>query len=422
MAFRTIAGQQDALFMPKKKQTGPARASAPRTPAKAVGEGALMTTRIDPPHQIGAPEPDLPAAVATPLATTDGTLAESVASTVRPATVRREAAQQEALHSSALVVPLALTFEQVQSQAAQLAAHLCKQQSTLDHREAEVNARAAAVESQVRTARLWLVEKLEELAERTAELSAAASARAQPAPSDHAPGSSERDGHAPPADARTTQDGSPDSEPAAMFGTLRFWKQRHWQEEFERWRSAREPAAEGSAAIAGAMQGPIMAGHDRTLDGSSTQAGAAGENERRLAAAERQLATRAAELEGRRRELAAEREALETDREALESEREVFVAERQADLHRLADQRRVMSEKLMRQRARLRRRRDDFDAREMALRQLRADLIRMQHQTLEMRLGAEEQWARLRGKGADGGPARAEPRAFAIDDQREGAA
>jgi hypothetical protein len=420
MAFRTIAGQQDALFMPKKKQTGPPRASAPRTPAKAVGEGALMTTRIDPPHQIGAPEPDLPAPRAMPHAANDGTLA---ASTAQPATVQREAAQQEALHSAALVVPLALTFEQVQSQAAQLAAHLCKQQSTLDHREAEVNARAAAVESQVRTARLWLVEKLDELAERTAELNAAASGRAEPAPSDHAPRGSELDGHAPPAaDAGTSPDGLPDSEPTALFGTLRFWKQLHWQEEFERWCSAREPAPESSAAIAGIAQGPIAAGHDRTLDGSSALAGAAGENERRLAAAERQLATRAAELEGRRRELAAEREALEADREALESEREAFVAERQADLHRLADQRRVMSEKLMRQRARLRRRRDDFDAREMALRQLRADLIRMQHQTLEMRLGAEEQWARLRGKGADGGLSRAEPRAFAGDDQREGAA
>ena len=90
---------------------------------------------------------------------------------------------------------------------------------------------------------------------------------------------------------------------------------------------------------------------------------------------------------------------MEAERDALESEREAFVAERQAERHRLADQRRVMSEKLTRQRARLRRRRDDFDAREMALRQLRADLLRMQQQTLEMRLGAEEQWARMRGKG-----------------------
>jgi hypothetical protein len=36
----------------------------------------------------------------------------------------------------------------------------------------------------------------------------------------------------------------------------------------------------------------------------------------------------------------------------------------------------------------------------------------MQHQTLEMRLGAEEQWARMRGKGpaADVGPSRSDRR------------
>ena len=96
-------------------------------------------------------------------------------------------AQQTASQPPSFGLPLAESFEQMQSQAAQLAAQLRKQQATIDHREAEVNARAAAVESQVRTARLWLLEKLEELAQRKAELSSAAADIAMQSPSDDTP-------------------------------------------------------------------------------------------------------------------------------------------------------------------------------------------------------------------------------------------
>lgn len=380
--------------MSKKKQTGPARASAPLRPARAAGDGALMTTRIDPPHQIGAAEPD---AATEPATTFDIVDAPRPESTAPPGPAWQEAARGQDGQPAADTMPLGLTFEQVQNQAAQLAAQLSKQQASLDHREAEVNARAAAVESQVRTARLWLVEKLDELSQRAAEQGAAGPTAA----------------NEPSADA--AHHGSPAGDATGGFDIPRFWNPLHWQEEFERWRSAREAASEGTA--------DEIASHDREPAPSSGQASAAGESERRLAAAERQLAARSAELEARRRELQEERESLEAERDALESERDAFVAERQAERHRLADQRRQMSEKLMRQRARLRRRRDDFDAREMALRQLRAELLRTQQQTLEMRLGAEEQWARLRGKaGAEAGPARGDRRNPAGDAQREGAA
>jgi hypothetical protein len=351
-----------------------------------MGEGALVTTRIDPPHQIGAAEPEVPAAGATPIAAHSAEVRRAAANV---AAVSPETVQSPAAEPDAAAVPLALTFEQVQGQAAQLAALLGKQQATLDHREAEVNARAAAVENQVRTARLWLVEKLDELAERTAEIHAAAQAGADPAPG-RGQRRVEPDGYVSPARTDAADDAS-EGESAALLGTMRFWKQRHWQEEFERWRSSREPSFDDSSTAAAGKAASVA--NDRALDGVPVQSGATGETGQRLAVAERQLAARAAELEGRRRELAIERD-------ALAAEREAFIAERQADLVRLAEQRRVMSEKLMRQRARLRRRRDDFDARELALRQLRAELLRMQQQTLEMRLGAEEQRVRNRGKGS----------------------
>ena len=68
-------------------------------------------------------------------------------------------------------IPLAATtVEQVRLQAVQLAAHLQRQASTVDHREGELNARLAAMEDQVRAARLWLAEENQELEAHKADL------------------------------------------------------------------------------------------------------------------------------------------------------------------------------------------------------------------------------------------------------------
>src|SRR3990172_6947455 len=53
----------------------------------------------------------------------------------------------------------AVTLEQIRTQATQLASHLQRHQSSLDHRESELNARLAAMENQLRSARLWLGER-----------------------------------------------------------------------------------------------------------------------------------------------------------------------------------------------------------------------------------------------------------------------
>jgi hypothetical protein len=70
-------------------------------------------------------------------------------------------------------------------QAEQIAAHLRLRQDELDHREAELNSLAARLESDARSARLWLNEREAELAARhdeTARLHASLAAR-QPVPS-----------------------------------------------------------------------------------------------------------------------------------------------------------------------------------------------------------------------------------------------
>ena len=66
--------------------------------------------------------------------------------------------------------PAEALTRQVQTQAAQLAAHLQDQQTDLDHRQAAVNARTAAAENQLRGAQIWLQERQQEVADQRARL------------------------------------------------------------------------------------------------------------------------------------------------------------------------------------------------------------------------------------------------------------
>jgi hypothetical protein len=363
--------------MSKRKQLGSPRASAPRAPLEP-GDVVLTTTRIDPPHIItGAPSD---AADDAPRASPKPAIAPAISLPGYSPSLEAE------FPASAFTAPAldGLALEQLQNQATQLAAQLSKQQATLDHREAELNARAAAVESQVRAARLWLAEKLDLLAHHKGDLPPWAHDE-----TGFANAASLKAGL--PADSfgsEETPEQRTDDPLAPLSHASRLWKQERWQEEFERWRLER------AAATAGADEAAASSlTHDPATEPATASVYRRKEVEERIATTEQRIASRSAELEAKRAELVA-------DRKTFEAEREAFFVQRQEERWRLAEQRRTMSEKLMRQRVRLRRRRDDFDAREMALRQLRADLLRAQHQTLEMRLAAEELWARLRGKGA----------------------
>jgi fused signal recognition particle receptor len=194
-------------------------------------------------------------------------------------------------------------------QAEQLAAHLARQQTTIDHRESELNARVAAMENQVRSARLWLDERHAELAAQAAEL-----ARRERELAD-------REG----AITNSQRPGSQASDESART-------------------NEREPLEE-------------------------------------FAEPEPSTARERVELDHQRHELADARSeftaAMKRDREKLAHERRRFAAE-QEHAH----------QELMR-------RADDLAARQAALEGLRADVLRAQRETLELRLATEELWARL---------------------------
>jgi len=76
-------------------------------------------------------------------------------------------------------VESAVAAMQLQAQAEQLAGHLRLRQEELDRREAQLNARCADFDQEVRNARLWLAERQQDLAQRTVEAAAAEETGAQ---------------------------------------------------------------------------------------------------------------------------------------------------------------------------------------------------------------------------------------------------
>jgi hypothetical protein len=100
----------------------------------------VSSQRVDSPHVTGDAAP--PESTTSP---TSATTAESAAG--------EGSSNADDVDAAVQIV------QQVRAQASQLAGHLRRQQAALDHREAELNARVGAMESQFRNARLWPAEK-----------------------------------------------------------------------------------------------------------------------------------------------------------------------------------------------------------------------------------------------------------------------
>ncbi len=246
-------------------------------------------------------------------------------------------------------------LQQVRSQAAQLAVHLQRQQASVDHRESELNSRLAAMENQIRTARLWLNERQSELAVRQAELDRRElelSEREQQL-DDATPGARKK-----PRDKRYTND-----ELAERVAEL----------------DRREAEIESLAArwaerVAGAEQVEDVQQLLRSIEARS----------RNLELAEKMLAE--------------EQTALERQRQALAEDRATFTEQVQADRQRMAEEeQRAISERDT-MRAELRRQSEELAVRQAALERTRGDIGRMQQESLEIRLATEELWAHLYGK------------------------
>ncbi len=143
--------------MPKTRagKTTEPKSPAQETPANP-GMELVSPFRIDAPHVAGQAE-------ARP--TVDGIAADLVA------TLADLPDEPPAAPTTGPLQDLALREEQLQLQAAQLAGHLKARLSEVDRREAQLNARIAQLEADLRTARLWQREREYDFQQREGELS-----------------------------------------------------------------------------------------------------------------------------------------------------------------------------------------------------------------------------------------------------------
>ena len=272
----------------------------------------------------------------------------------RPTPRRRKRPRRAIVEESPALAPLAATtVEQVRLQASQLAAHLQRQASTVDHREGELNARLAAMEDQVRAARLWLTEQNQELEARKAELDR----REQDLiahsgqPSAVPPGHLKRRASAPGDEALAEREAELERRQAELDALAS--------------RMAGQVAAAGEVE---ALRQQLRSSVDRVAA---------------LDRAEKLLASQQAELERGRNQLAVERAQFQ---EQSRHDRLRFVQEQQSGAE--------SNDKTRRELARLS---DELAARQDALEQMRADMSHSQQDVLEIRLATEELWARLCG-------------------------
>jgi len=334
-------------------------------------------TRVDAPHVVGAGQSPSPtAAEPADRATATPTLA-ALESREQAAGAPLNPQPPGAADSGEGQSPVAIV-QQVRNQAAQLAQHLKRQQASLDHREAEINARASAMETHLRNARLWLDEQQkgldeqrEKLEQRERRLKAASSEGAQ------------------------RQEGV-----------------RALRDEVEQELRRREAALEAREAAVAARASDTSGGADavaalerRLAERESALADCEAELHRLREASARSFGGSTPEEFARRRDhleaaeaiVAAEQADLKQAREALGEEQAAWRDAMAFDEQRLNDARREFTREVQRKRETLNHRRDELASQRQTLKQLRDEALRAQRESLELRLAGEELWSRLCG-------------------------
>ena len=372
-------------------------------------------TRIDAPHSVNRPRRDatgrhgergkeaarsgLAAEARTealsPPAEVDSIRQVDAAHPTEPAT--RPGAADEVLATS--------LAGQLDRQAAQLGEALDQRAQQLDRREAQLNARAAELEQALRTARLWAQERERELHDRQAELDARqqrVEKREQAlTEEDERLQRQAAELRCRMAELERLDEQLARREAACRASMAELEKQRvQWQNALQHERQKIDLRRTASLQLVRLL----MRGVERRratiehwaarLAAAPANGTAAGDPSHQLQI-EQQLQDRECRLGEQETQLAVALEQLATQRQQLQAQREAFERQR-SDWwqHQRAEQRKMRAA-LRQRRQRLRWQREQLDRREAALLRLREDLAQTHRQTLELRLVAEELWARL---------------------------
>ena len=365
------------------------RNSASRSSQKAAGTAAKqhpgdcgISRRIDPAHPAANAE-GLPQASAVLVPLSLSPAADGPAGQVQ-------------LASEAISERIA---QQLRSQAMQLAAYLRGRQRELDHREAQVNARAAELESEARAARLWFREREAEFrqhrealqqqqreAEQTVERRAARKDRRHARLRELAAKLSAQRAEVR-AEIRLARQQRRRAEASLRYKRQQLVAQQTaFEQQAEQLLAAVEKRRAAVEARGELLQHKAATPSPELLareDALRRQTESLRDRERALEQAEQRLRDDQAETQRLQIQLRDAR--VQSEREA-EAQREQLQAEKQ----------RAMAE-LAAQRDSLRRRGEQLDQSEASLTALRNELERMHRETLEVRLATEELWVELSG-------------------------
>ncbi len=254
--------------------------------------------------------------------------------------------------------------QQLRTQAEQLSAHLRTQEKDLEQREALLNARMAEIDTQTRSARLWLRERQEELRAQAEELQR-----------QRGEAGSTRRGKVADSQSRTE---SKDHELSQREAELRQQRQQLDAE-----RAALQQQREEWLVQLKQFDEP-----------SPHRARSANEEPH---AALQQFLARQQYLDQAESLIAEQRGQLADQLQELEYDRAQHVQRVKADRRTLTLQQRQRDAELEKTRQALDIRAEKLETRRVALDELRTDLTRMHRETLEMRLSVEELWAQMAG-------------------------
>jgi hypothetical protein len=265
--------------------------------------------------------------------------------------------------------------QQLRAQADELAEHLRTRQHDLDHREVQLNARIAQWENELRSSRLWFLEREQKLKEWETQLQ------------QRAVELDER------ATTFSAAEVSAEQNVAKLHGRLQL---------------SAEELQQRSAALDHAQQN--LDGRGRELD----------ERQIQLDEQEKRLAKVASDADNARRALVAETETvlarqqqeqrrlanldrlLSEHSAQLEADRKQFNREQQLQQQQIAEQQRLVDarqneheQELQQKRDALNQRSRLIEERAAAVEQLQNDVTRMHREALELRLITEQLWAQL---------------------------
>jgi chromosome segregation ATPase len=260
--------------------------------------------------------------------------------------------------------------ELLEMQANQLSEHLRERLREVDRREAQLNARVAQMESDLRSSRVWLREQEHEFAEREAELRRQLD------------------------DSRLLGEGQTaavDRTDAESDPTTLAERESQVQLKENELRERRFEIERQGAALRHAQQ---LWDQEK----SRQEAELARERERLARQFREQSAERDAQLRSAEENVAEANRQLVQDRAELAADRRAWEERRQAQAEALDERIKTAEDELADRRQRLDARTDWIEMQKNGLEQVRGEIAALHRQSLEMRLAAEQLWAQVSGR------------------------